>query len=133
MSPSLRPGALATYVASVLLAIALLTAGVLLFLLTLRPAPIMTVAVGGQQATGCPAGAGAPACFRFDVTNTGTRDGTAACFVTSAPSTTASFINGSTVAQVLLKAGEVKQVYLKVSPDGGGDTVFAPTLECDPN
>jgi uncharacterized protein (DUF58 family) len=120
------------YLASSLLAVALLTAVVLLMLLVLTPPREMTVAVGGQQPTECPAGSGAPACFQFDVTNTSERDGVAGCLVTPAAKTEASFLNGSRIQEVPLSAGEVQEVYVKVTPAEGGDTVFAPLLVCQP-
>jgi hypothetical protein len=120
------------YVVSALLGVALLTGAILLMILILRPAQQMTVAVGGQQATTCPAGSGAPACFRYTVTNTGDRDGIATCAVSPAAETVASFINGSRTAQMPLSAGEVQEIYVKVSPSGGGDTVLAPTVVCQP-
>ena len=120
------------YVTSVLLGIGLLAGFVLIMLLLFRPPQALTIAVGGQQPTACPAGSGAPACFRFDVTNTGERDGIASCIATPATGTEASFINGSRAADVPLSAGEVQQVYVKVTPAEGEDTVFAPLLVCRP-
>jgi len=120
------------YVVAVLLAIALGVFAVLLFLLTVKPAVTMSVAVGNQTPTECPVGSGAPACFRFDVTNTGARDGVASCVTTPTGATSAQFANGSRTAEVLLSAGEVKQVYVKVVPIEGGDEVFAPLLVCRP-
>jgi hypothetical protein len=118
------------YVASGLLFLAIMIGAVLFLVLLLRPAQSMAVAVGGQRATECPPGTGAPACFRFDVTNTGERDGVAICVVTPAPQTEATFVNGSRTADVVLSAGEVRQIYAKVTPAGGGDTVYAPTIAC---
>jgi hypothetical protein len=130
MRSSPRPIALS--IASGLLGVGVLIALVLITLLVVRPPGEMEVAVGGQQPTTCPPGSGAPACFRFDVTNTGERPGTAACIATPEPGTEASFLNGSRVAEVPLSAGEVQQVYVKVTPEDGTDTVFAPYVVCNP-
>ena len=120
------------YVASSLLAVAILAGLILVTILVVRPSMEMTIAVGGQQPTECPAGTGAPACFLFDVTNTSERSGVAGCIVTPAADTDATFTNGSRVQDVPLSAGEVQEVYVKVTPTGGGDTVVEPMLVCRP-
>lgn len=129
-SPQRAP--LALQVSSVLLGVGILVGVVLLLLLAVRPPSAMSVAVGGQQPTSCPPGSGAPACFRFDVTNTGERDGVASCFATPATGTEASFVNGSRVADVTLSAGQVQPIYVKVTPAEGEDTVLAPMVVCRP-
>ena len=133
MKASPGRASLGMYIASSLLVAALLAAGVLVMLLVVTPPRQMTVAVGGQRASECPPGSGAPACFEFDVTNTSQLDGSAVCHVTPAPETTASFLNGGTIQDVPLSSGEVQQVYVKVTPAEGGDTVFTPMLVCAPS
>jgi hypothetical protein len=132
MEPSPGRNTATLYVASALLGIALLTTVILVMLLVLRPATAMTIAVGTAQPTECPPGSGAPACFQFDITNTGGRNGIASCIVTPAARTNASFLNGSTVLEFPLTGGEVQQVYAKVTPSGGGDTALAPIVICRP-
>ena len=125
-------GSLASYVATSVLIVAVATGSVLVVMLAVRPPTSMKVVVGIPHATACPEGAGAPACFRIDLSNTGERDGVARCIVTPAPATVASFINGSRVNDVPLSAGQVQQLYVKVTPSGQGDTVYAPDIMCNP-
>ncbi len=114
-----------------MLGVGLLVALILLLLLTLRPSNgQMTLAIGEPHAEECPVGSGAPACFRFDVTNTGQADGVATCFAMAATGTEAVFANGADSVGVRLGGGEVKGVYVKVTTLGS-DEVLAPALRCD--
>ena len=104
---------------------------VLVLLLAFRPpSDQLTVAVGPGQAEQCPTG-GATACFRFDVTNTGSADGVVTCVTTAAIGTEAEFANGAQSIGVRLEAGEVKGVYARVIP-AEGDEIVSPTLTCTP-
>jgi len=130
MKPSPGRGSVLMYGASALLGLAILIGLALLLILIIRPPQPLTVAIGQLQATECPAGSGAPACFQFDVTNTGERNGTARCTVTPASETAATFINGSRSVEAPLAAGEAQRFYVKVTPTGQGDTVYEPVISC---
>jgi hypothetical protein len=117
---------------SVILGTGLFIAIVMVILLAIRPesGPI-TIAVGPPHPEECPVGSGAPACFRFDVTNTGTTDGVATCATAPVTGTDALFVNGATNVAVRLAPGETKRVYVKVSVVKG-DEVVAPMMSCVP-
>jgi hypothetical protein len=118
-------------VGSILLGTMILAAFVLVMLLVLGPSNgVMTVAMGQPQAEPCPTDSGGTACYRFEATNTGQAEGVATCSTTAAPGTDAVFANGADVVGVRLQAGEVKGVYVRVTPEPGSDTVSAPTLTC---
>ena len=118
-------------IGSVILGVMLVVAVILLMLLVLRPpSATMRVAIGPAAAEPCPVESGGTACYRFEVANTGQADGLAECGTTPAPGTEAVFANGASVVDVRLQAGEIKGVYVRVTPAAGSDQVGAPALDC---
>jgi hypothetical protein len=108
----------------------LFVAAILVVLLVTRPeAEPITLAVGPANAEECPPGAGAPACYRFDVTNTSPTEGIATCATAPVGDTEAFFVNGASSVNVRLASGETKQVYVKVTVVKG-DEVVAPMMSC---
>lgn len=118
------------YIGIVLLAAALGVGVSLVTILIAKPDNSgATYVLTAPRADECPVGERAPVCFRFDVTNTGSTGGTAACLTSPAPGTLAVFPNGNAMVDVLLASGETRQLYVKVIPDQGNE-VRAPSVGC---
>ncbi|HEX6845137.1 MAG TPA: hypothetical protein VF235_08485, partial [Actinomycetota bacterium] len=119
------------YYAAILALVVAVGAGIGLFaLLTARePGGAAAFIVSEAVAAPCPPGTGAPACYTFDVTNTGNQRGSANCTAVSAEGTTALFANDQPTSQVALLPNETREVYLKVVPTGS-DVIRSPSLTC---
>jgi len=119
----------AYYVAIVVLAVALVAGATLFGLLVARGnTQVPAFAVTGPHAASCPVGS-APACFGFQVSNSGGTQGTAFCIVTAALNTTALFLNDQRSTGVLLSPNETRTIYVKVTPTKG-DLASAPVMLC---
>jgi hypothetical protein len=115
---------------SVLLLAAIATAAVLIAL-QLRPDAPVRFAWGDAEGTECPQGVGAPACFRFIVTNLGNRPSGVRCEVSAPGGADATFLNGSPGYESVgaLEPGGGVELTVKVDP-GEDDTAPAPSLSC---
>jgi hypothetical protein len=127
-----RPGTrtTATTVLSVVL-LASVAAAAILIAIQLRPDAPIRFGWGDAEGTECPLGVGAPACFRFVVTNLGNRPSGVRCVVSASGGAEAAFLNRSTVYEsvVPIEPGGGLELTVKVDP-GSGDTAPAPSLSC---
>jgi hypothetical protein len=91
------------------------------------------LAVSAPVPQECPTGEGAPACFRFEITNVGTEPSQVTCSVRSSDGLLASFLNDDPTYSSgnQLDPGTSVSVVTKVVPAGAVD-VRAPRVECEP-
>jgi hypothetical protein len=117
------------YVAFVLLVVALVVGAALFWLLVTRNAGNgARFVVSAAQAQDCAVGDHAPACYHFDVSNLGPAQGIARCDVLSGEGTVAVFLDNKHETTTEIAAGETRSFVVKVS----GDTITAPSLQCEP-
>ncbi len=120
------------YIAIVVLVASLAIGSVLFFLLVSRPAgETLRFDVANAAPEDCPAGTGAPVCYRFNVTNAGEAQGTALCTTGAPAGTEALFANDQPSVVIPLEAGETRGLLVKVSPIDTA-TVGQPTMSCAP-
>ena len=129
-SPRTQP---AYYVAFVLL---LLAVGIGIGLLATawsRSTAGARIAVSAAEPQECPTGEGAPACFRFEITNVGTGASQVACTIRSSEGLLATFLNDAPDYRYTnqLDPGTSFAVFAKVVP-AGAVNVDAPVVECEP-
>lgn len=129
-SPRTQP---AYYVAFVLLLLAIGVGIGLLATAWNRSTGGARIAVSEPEAQECPTGEGAPACFRFEITNVGTEASQVACMVRSSDGLLATFLNDDPNFRYTnqLDPGTSFAVFTKVVPAGAVD-VGAPVVECEP-
>jgi hypothetical protein len=122
------------YLALLVLLAAGIAIGLALFALQAR-APLahaeFTVAEG--EGVECPAGSGAPTCFRFDVTNTGAGTGQLECIVV--PTGEGSAVFTASGEDRYLSSGPVPAettypMYTEVTQAAGETTVEMPAVAC---
>ena len=127
-----RPGmrSTASTVLSVLLLLAIAGAAILVAL-QLRPDAPIRFAWGEPEGVDCPQGVGAPACFRFIVTNLGNRPSGVLCDVWAGAGAHAQFLNGSPVYRsvVPVEPGGGLELTVKVDPGPEG-TAPSPSFSC---
>ena len=130
--PSFRRGTGLTAVMSSAL-VALVIATLALSALLLKPPAKARFEVGAAQATQCPTGGHAPACYKFPVTNAGTVAATMQCVVTSAEGNQALFLSDlpTYVGPYPVSPGSSQTLWVKVDPGTGG-TVKQPAMSCAP-
>lgn len=123
----------AYYVASVLLLVAVAIGIGLIASVWTRSTGGARLAVSDPAPQECPTGQGAPACFRFEVTNVGTEAAQVTCSVRSPDGLLASFLNDDPVYSSTnrIDPGTSITVLTKVVPAGAVD-VNAPRVECEP-
>jgi hypothetical protein len=120
------------YIAIVVLVASLAIGSILFFLLVSRPAEeTLRFDVANAAAEDCPAGTGAPVCYRFDVTNAGEARGTALCTTGAPAGTEALFENDQPTVVIPLEAGQTQGLLVKVTPIDT-TTVGQPTVSCAP-
>jgi len=123
-----RGGATMTGLSAALAALVIVT--VVLTTLVLKPAARARFLVGAPQATTCPSGEHAPACYTFPVMNVGTVQASVQCTVTSASGTQALFLsNVPTYAGLPVPPGKTETLWVKVDTANGG-TVKEPAVSC---
>jgi hypothetical protein len=118
-----------------MLLVVALVLGVVLTVLSLRPAGSgPAFAVAAVNATECPAGEGAPACFQVLVQNTGSEAANLRCELVPADGTTAVFFSGDPVYTSAASIAPAQTIPLSVKVDvtKGNDTVVSPTIGCSP-
>ena len=117
---------------SALLLVAIAAAAILLAL-QLRPDAPIRFAWGDAEGVDCPEGVGAPACFRFVVTNLGNRDSGVRCDVAAGDGARAFFLNGSPVYEsaIPIEPGGGLELTVKVDPGVEG-TAPSPAFACRP-
>jgi hypothetical protein len=122
----------AYYVAVAALVLAVVV-GVLLFVLlsTRQSSEVASFVVTSQEATPCPAGSGAPACYSIEVTNVGTATGRATCVITPAADNEALFLNEERSSEIVLIPNETRPILVKVIPTGASSIAGAPLLSCN--
>jgi hypothetical protein len=120
----------ASTVLSALLLVAIAAAAILLAL-QLRPDAPIRFAWGDAEGVDCPQGVGAPACFRFVVTNLGNRPSGLHCEVSATDGARALFLNGSPnyESALPLDAGGGLELMVKVDPGVEG-TAPSPSFSC---
>jgi hypothetical protein len=127
-----RPGTriTTTTVLSVVLAVAI-TAAAILLAIQLRPDAPIRFGLGEPQGTDCPQGVGAPACFRVMLTNLGNRPSGVRCQVFAPAGAEAAFLNQSVIYESVapIQPGGVLELIAKVTAGTGG-TASAPTFSC---
>jgi hypothetical protein len=120
--------------ALVTLLVAGLAIGVMLFVLQARaPVAQAEFAVSAPQAVDCPADSTAPACYRFDVANTGGGAVAMRCLVSPADDGTAVFLATGTTeyeSDGAVAVGDTYALYTEVEPGGGGTLTESPTVGC---
>jgi hypothetical protein len=121
-----RGGATTTGLSAALAALVIAT--VVLTTLVLKPPAKARFVVGAPQATTCPTGEHAPACYTFPVRNAGTVPASPQCTVTSAPGTQALFLS-STPTGLPVAPGMTETLWVKVDTANGG-TVKEPAVSC---
>ena len=132
--PPFRRAPNITNILFLLLAVAVVFGGILLFLV-LKPAgsgPAFSVSAVNAQT--CPAGEGAPACFQVVVENTGSEAANVRCELVPAADTTAVFFSGEAVYTSAASIGPAQSIPLSVKVDvtGKNDTVVSPSIGCAP-
>jgi hypothetical protein len=130
-----RRGPNATNVLFMLLMVALVL-GAVLTALSLKPAGSRPAfAVTAVDATTCPSGEGAPACFQVLVQNTGSEAAHVRCELIPAEKTTAVFFSGDAVytSAATIAPGQTIPLSVKVDVTKGNDTVVSPTIGCSPS
>ena len=119
-----------------MLLVVAISVGVVLTFLVFEPVgsgPEFTITA--INATPCPPGEGAPACFQVLVQNTGSRAANVRCELEPAPGTTAVFLTVNPVAYVSAGTIEPNQsipLTVKVDVTEGNDTVISPSVRCSP-
>ena len=128
-----RPGTrnLVSYVLSILLLVAI-AAGAVLVALQLRGDAPIHIEVGPAEGTECPTDVGAPACFRFTVTNVGNRPTAVRCETSAEGGQRATFLTDSPVYESAgtFEPGVTEELWVEVDA-GETDVVTEPTLVCD--
>jgi hypothetical protein len=118
------------YVLSFLLLIAIAAAVVLMALQLRGDAPVR-FEVSEAQGIECPPGEGVPACFTFDVTNTGDRPARAECTVSASGGQHATFLNDAVTFTSIqpLEPGVAQELPVKVDAGDEG-AATEPTVTC---
>jgi hypothetical protein len=130
-----RRGPNSTNVVFMLLIVAISLGAVLTFLLFKPAGSGAAFTITAINATACPAGEGAPACFQVLVQNTGSEAATVRCELAPAPGTTALFLTANPVSYVSAGAIAPNQsipLTVKVDVTEGNDTVISPSVLCTP-
>ena len=122
------------YMALVVLLAAGLAIGIALFALQARgPVGAAEFVVETGSAVDCPAGSGAPVCYRFDVTNAGAGAGELECLVMPIGGGKAVFTaSGSEVyrSEGPVTVGDTYPLYTEVRASGGETEVGRPDVAC---
>ena len=130
-----RRGPNLTNVVFMLMIVALSLGIVLTFLVFEPPGSGPAFTVTAIDATACPNGEGAPACFQVLVQNTGSEAANVRCALAPAPGTTAAFLtadpNGYT-STGSIAPGQSIPLTVKVDVTEGNDTVISPSVICTP-
>jgi hypothetical protein len=124
----LQRGGITTVLSAALAALVIAT--ITLSTLVLRSPAKARLRVGVPQATSCPSGEHAPACYKFPVINAGTAPASLQCSLTSAPGTQALFLsNLPTYVGLPVAPGANDTLWVKVDTANGG-TVKEPAISC---
>ena len=122
------------YMALVVLLAAGLAIGIALFALQARgPVGAAEFVVETGSAVDCPAGSGAPVCYRFDVTNAGAGPGALECTVMPIGGGDAVFTASSTAvyrSEGPVTVGDTYSLYTEVRAAGDEAEVGRPGLAC---
>jgi len=121
-------------VVSTILSLMLLAAiggALVLLALHLQPDAPVRFGWGEPEGTDCPEGVGAPACFRFNVTNLGNRPADVRCDVSAPDGGEATFLNGMTAyaSDEPVEPGAGFELDVRVVANADA-TVPTPSLAC---
>jgi hypothetical protein len=122
------------YLALVVLLVAGLAIGVMLFVLQARgPVATAEFAVAAPQAVDCPAGTASPTCYRFDVANTGGGAAAMRCVVSATGGGSAVFLATGTPTYESdgpVAVGDTYALYTEVEPAADETVAERPTVGC---
>lgn len=88
--------------------------------------------VGDPVGTACPAGAGVPSCYNFEVVNIGRSPGAARCTLQPSEGATASFEDGGAVVETPAVVPGSTVTLLAEIDVGDDGTVATPAVACEP-
>ena len=114
-----------------LLLLAAIAGALVLLALHLPPDAPVRFGWGEPEGTDCPEGVGAPACFRFLVTNLGNRPADVRCEVSAPDGGEATFLNGAIAyaSDEPIEPGAGFEIDVRVAANQDA-TVPTPTLSC---
>jgi hypothetical protein len=123
-----------TNLLSLLLMVAFALGAVLTVLALKSAGSAPAFAVSALEATACPTGEGAPACFQVLVQNTGSEADRVRCELIPAEETTAVFFSGDAIYSSATSVAPEQTLPLSVKVDvtAGNDTVVWPSIGCSP-